>query len=121
MAPELLAYARLVPAGLKFPEASIGRVVTAPGRAHRAWATRSCRPPGASLQVLWGPQPIRIGAQAHLQAFYNRHGFVSGRQTLHRGRHPASGDAENLTPPAPLRVFPPGGPPHTENFVEGDN
>ena len=28
--PELLAYTRLVPAGLKYPEASIGRVVTKP-------------------------------------------------------------------------------------------
>jgi ElaA protein len=25
----------------------------------------------------WGPQPVRIGAQAHLERFYNRHGFVS--------------------------------------------
>ena len=29
------------------------------------------------LEQLWGPQPIRIGAQAHLERFYNRHGFVS--------------------------------------------
>jgi predicted GNAT family N-acyltransferase len=29
------------------------------------------------LHQLWGPQPIRIGAQAHLERFYNRHGFVS--------------------------------------------
>ena len=29
------------------------------------------------LIALWGQQPIRIGAQAHLEAFYNRHGFVS--------------------------------------------
>jgi len=27
------------------------------------------------LCALWGPQPIRIGAQAHLQAFYRQHGF----------------------------------------------
>ena len=29
------------------------------------------------LIELWGEQPIRIGAQAHLERFYNRHGFVS--------------------------------------------
>ena len=28
------------------------------------------------LGQLWGPQPIRIGAQAHLERFYQRHGFV---------------------------------------------
>ena len=29
-----------------------------------------------ALQAHWGPQPIRIGAQARLQAFYEQHGFV---------------------------------------------
>jgi ElaA protein len=28
------------------------------------------------LQEQWGAQPIRIGAQAHLQAFYEQHGFA---------------------------------------------
>ncbi len=74
-APELLAYARLLPAGLKYPEASIGRVVTAPatrgtGLGHALMA-ESVR----CLHSLWGAQPIRIGAQAHLQAFYRQHGF----------------------------------------------
>jgi len=74
-APELLAYTRLVPAGLKYPEASIGRVVTAPstrgtGMGHALMA-ESIR----MLHSLWGVQPIRIGAQAHLQAFYRQHGF----------------------------------------------
>jgi len=73
--PELLASARLVPAGLKYPEASIGRVVTAPatrgtGLGHALMA-ESVR----SLHSLWGVQPIRIGAQAHLQHFYRQHGF----------------------------------------------
>lgn len=74
-APELLAYTRLVPAGLKYPEASIGRVVTAPatrgtGLGHALMA-ESVR----CLHSLWGVQPIRIGAQAHLQSFYRQHGF----------------------------------------------
>lgn len=75
--PELLAYTRLVPAGLKYAEASIGRVVTAPitrgtGLGHALMA-ESIR----MLHSLWGVQPIRIGAQAHLQAFYRQHGFES--------------------------------------------
>jgi ElaA protein len=73
----LLASTRLVPTGLAFAEASIGRVVTAPsarggGIGHTLMA-ESVR----QLIALWGEQPIRIGAQAHLEAFYNRHGFVS--------------------------------------------
>lgn len=73
--PDLLAYTRLVPAGLKYAEASIGRVVTAPatrgtGLGHALMA-ESVR----CLHSLWGVQPIRIGAQAHLQSFYRQHGF----------------------------------------------
>ncbi len=73
----LHASTRLVPPGLAFAEASIGRVVTAPaargGGIGHALMNESVR----LLEALWGPQPIRIGAQAHLEAFYNRHGFVS--------------------------------------------
>lgn len=73
----VVASARLVPAGLKYPEASIGRVVTAPAArglklGHELMA-RAC----AELMRLWGPQPIRIGAQARLQGFYQGHGFVT--------------------------------------------
>jgi ElaA protein len=75
--PHLHASTRLVPPGLAFAEASIGRVVTAPsargGGIGHALMAESVR----LLEKLWGPQPIRIGAQAHLESFYNRHGFVS--------------------------------------------
>jgi len=73
----LHASTRLVPPGVTFAEASIGRVVTAPaargGGIGHALMAESVR----LLEQLWGPQPIRIGAQAHLESFYNRHGFVS--------------------------------------------
>lgn len=76
----LLASARLVPAGLKYAESSIGRVVSDPaarplklGHTLMAEAVRQ-------LLQLWGPQPIRIGAQAHLQHFYQRHGFVTASE-----------------------------------------
>ncbi len=73
----LVASTRLVPAGVAFDEASIGRVVTAPearsGGLGHALMVESLQ----QLAAHWGPQPVRIGAQAHLEAFYNRHGFVS--------------------------------------------
>lgn len=73
---DLLAYARLVPVGLAFSEVSMGRVATAArvrgsGAGHALMAEAT-----AQVQRLWGDQPIRIGAQAHLQAFYRQHGFV---------------------------------------------
>ena len=71
----LLAYARLVPAGLKFAEASIGRVVSDPALRGTGVGHTLMAQAVQVLQSLWGAQPIRIGAQAHLQAFYRRHGF----------------------------------------------
>jgi ElaA protein len=73
----LRAHARLVPAGLKYPEASIGRVVTDPAVRSSGLGHVLMQTAVDELHRLWGPQPIRIGAQAHLEAFYRRHGFVS--------------------------------------------
>jgi ElaA protein len=73
---KLVAYARCFNAGVKFAEASIGRVIT----------HASVRGAGAGhtliqqsidcLEKTWGAQPIRIGAQAHLDHFYGKFGFV---------------------------------------------
>ena len=73
--PVLRAYARLVPAGLKFAEASIGRVVSDPALRGTGVGHTLMAQAVQVLQSLWGVQPIRIGAQAHLQGFYRRHGF----------------------------------------------
>lgn len=73
----LLASARLVPPGLAFAEASIGRVVTAPQARAQGLGHALMRESLRLLTQLWGPQPVRIGAQAHLQGFYRRHGFVT--------------------------------------------
>jgi ElaA protein len=71
----LLAYARLLPAGTAFPEASIGRVVTAGTTRGSGLGHALMQEAIQTLHQTWGPQAIRIGAQAHLQAFYGRHGF----------------------------------------------
>lgn len=73
---QLVAYARCFDAGVKFAEASIGRVVThsrarGTGMGHALMAQAI-----AHLDQQWGAQPIRIGAQAHLATFYRQHGFV---------------------------------------------
>lgn len=66
------AYCRLVPAGLKFPEASIGRVITAPEARGQGLGKELMERAIAAL----GAIPIRIGAQAHLEKFYGELGFV---------------------------------------------
>jgi ElaA protein len=73
---ELQAYARCFPAGVKFPEASFGRVVTRQSaRGHGLGHVLIAQAIAAITQV-WGPQAIRIGAQMQLTDFYAKHGFV---------------------------------------------
>lgn len=72
---QLLAYARLLPAGAAFAEASIGRVVTSPSARGLKLGHRLMTEAITELHRLWGDQAIRIGAQAHLQNFYRQSGF----------------------------------------------
>ncbi|MGZ3694847.1 MAG: GNAT family N-acetyltransferase [Bdellovibrionota bacterium] len=71
----LLAYLRVLPAGLKYPEASLGRVVTAPEArgtgAGKALLYEALR----QIDMQWGKIPLRISAQAYLQKFYEDFGF----------------------------------------------
>jgi ElaA protein len=73
----LLAYVRAVDPGIKYEMPSIGRVVVDPsqrgtGLGHEliAEALRRCA-------EVWPGQANRISAQAHLQRFYGRHGYVA--------------------------------------------
>jgi ElaA protein len=69
------AYARLLPPGTKYPEPSIGRVLTTPdvrgsglGKAVMVEAMQRVEDAG------WG-RAIRIAAQMYLEAFYEGFGF----------------------------------------------
>lgn len=73
---QLVAYARLFPAGVKFAEASIGRVVTRGSARGGGLGHVLIREAIAAVHSRWGVQPIRIGAQARLKAYYSQHGFV---------------------------------------------
>lgn len=73
----LAAYSRLVPAGVSYAEASIGRVVTSPlfrgtglGRVLMEQSIQYC-------EELFGKGDIRIGAQTYALPFYNSLGFVA--------------------------------------------
>ncbi len=72
----LLAYARCFPAGIKFAEASIGRVVTRQSARGLGLGHLLIDEAIRALTVQWGVQPIRIGAQARLKDYYRDHGFV---------------------------------------------
>ena len=68
----IVAYLRIVPAGVKFAELSIGRVITA-AEARGTGLGRELMKRGIAAA---GRVPIRIGAQAHLEKFYGELGFV---------------------------------------------
>jgi len=72
----LVAYARCFGPGIKYPEASIGRIVTRPTARGAGYGHLLVPRATAAIAEHWGSQPIRIGAQARLRAFYERHGFV---------------------------------------------
>jgi ElaA protein len=68
----IVAYCRVVPPGVKYAEASIGRVLTAP----EARGTGAGRELMRRAIAACGSQRIRIGAQAYLTKFYGELGFV---------------------------------------------
>ena len=71
----LVAYCRLVPPGVKYPEPSIGRVISARD-ARRTGAGRALMQEAvARAEKLWPRTPLRIGAQMYLKAFYESFGF----------------------------------------------
>jgi len=71
----LVAYARCFEAGIKFAEASIGRIVTSPGVRGSGAGHALVEKAIACLCVPSGAPAIRIGAQARLDFFYRQHGF----------------------------------------------
>ncbi len=73
---ELLAYARLLPRGVAYPDYhSIGRVITAPEARGTGVGRPLMRACIQGVRKQFGEGPIKISAQAHLQGFYGSLGF----------------------------------------------
>lgn len=82
----LLAYARLVPAGVCFPEPSVGRVVTAPAARGSGLGRELMTRALDEAERLFGPVALQIGAQSYLRRFYEGFGFaVQGPEYLEDG------------------------------------
>ena len=83
---KLVAITRLVPPGVSYAEPSIGRVATSPA-ARGLGLGRSLMNKSIELMVQrYGDQPLRIGAQLYLKAFYESLGFTpSGEVYLEDG------------------------------------
>jgi ElaA protein len=70
-----VAYARLIPPGISYPEASIGRVVSSPAYRGKGAGRELMKLAIEHCCQLFQTDQIKIGAQLYLQAFYESMGF----------------------------------------------
>lgn len=73
---KLVAYTRLVPPGVIYKEASIGRVITAQAVRRSGAGKELMKQSIDNCQQLFGEGAIKIGAQLYLKKFYESFGFV---------------------------------------------
>jgi len=83
---ELTAYTRLVPPGISYEAASIGRVVTSPAHRRKGLGKELMKVSIEHCERLFQTTTLVIGAQCYLQDFYESFGFVpSGEIYLEDG------------------------------------
>lgn len=71
----VIAYARLLPPGVSYPEASIGRVIVSDKYRSQKLGYQLMDRALVSVKRNFPMDAIRISAQAHLQRFYENLGF----------------------------------------------
>lgn len=74
---ELLGYARIFDKGIKYPTASIGRVIVAPSKRNLKLGHVLVNAAVDGVHKYFNTEEITISAQEHLQKFYAAHGFVT--------------------------------------------
>lgn len=72
----LVAYLRVLPAGTRFARTSIGRVVVHQSERGTGLGRALMNEALARIEAD-GPVPLKLSAQAHLQAFYESVGFTA--------------------------------------------
>jgi ElaA protein len=81
-AGQLLAYARLLPAGLHHAEASIGRVLTTAAGRGQGLGRELMLESIAQISRWQIGQPLRIDAQRYLEGFYGALGFITAGEAF---------------------------------------
>ena len=77
---KLVAYCRLVPPGVKYPEPSIGRVTSSLDWRRTGVGRALMREAIAKAEALWPRERLRIGAQMYLKGFYESYGFAQSSE-----------------------------------------
>ncbi|CAN5181488.1 GNAT family N-acetyltransferase [soil metagenome] len=76
----LIGYLRLVPAGKKFDELSLGRIAIKKEYRGKGYGKNLIKK-GLAIAKKWGETSIRIEAQAHLVNYYANLGFKTNSET----------------------------------------
>jgi len=78
---QIIAYARLLPNGLKYNMPSIGRVIAHPDYRKDGLGHQIMKMALRHAQEIWPRRDLFLQAQQHLEAFYTKHGFQSCSDT----------------------------------------
>jgi ElaA protein len=73
---KLIAYSRIIPPGIVYPEPSIGRVATSPSARDEGIGKQLMVRSIEHIYNIYGKTPVRIGAQLYLIKFYSNFGFL---------------------------------------------
>lgn len=84
----VIAFLRIIPAGIVQDEVSVGRVLVDAGYRRRGLCRRLMLEALRYITETWGPQPVRISAQEHLTGFYASLGFEAVSGTYHEAGIP---------------------------------
>lgn len=74
---KLMAYTRLLPPGLSYPDPSIGRVVTSMAIRRSGLGKELMQRSIEQCETIFGNLLISLGAQLYLKKFYESFGFVA--------------------------------------------
>lgn len=66
----VVSYCRIIPPNIRYPEVSIGRVLTIPSKRKKGLAREMMEIAIAFVQKTWPQQNIQISAQVYLEEFY---------------------------------------------------
>ncbi len=72
----LIAYTRLLPPGLSYPDVSVGRFAVKPSARNQGTGSLLMERTLEEIDKIWPDKVIRISAQAHLREFYEKFGFI---------------------------------------------
>ncbi len=78
---KLVAYCRILPPGISYPEASIGRVVSSPAYRDKGFGRELMKVAITKTLAQFSCNKITISAQLYLQQFYSTLGFVAEGET----------------------------------------